>query len=126
MKKNINIYNVGSFFQHSNSKNPVTNTVAMQDYYNKLDNSGKTRLGVFFHHISMSANVSISPITYKTETGIEYVYINIRYRSGGGLKFTLICFPGFETFRDILINNIVQIELVDLLKECETQNQDED
>lgn len=126
MKSYSKFYTVESFFQHSNSLNPVTNTVAMQDYYNKLDNSGKTRLGVFFHHISMRANVSISPITYKTETGIEYVYINIRYRSGGGTRFTLVCFPGFKTFRDILINNIVQIELDDLLKECESQNQDED
>lgn len=98
----------------------------MQDYYNKLDKSGKTRLGVFFHHISMRANVSISPITYITEAGIKYVYVNIRYRSGGGTRFTLVCFPGFETFRDILINNIVQIELVDLLKELEAQNQDQD
>ena len=52
--------------------------------------------------------------------------LHIKYRSGGGLNFTLLCFPGFEIFRDILINNIIQIELDDLLKECETQNQDED
>lgn len=124
MKKSY-LYNVEMFFQHTNPRNAVSNTLEFSEYYNRLDKVGKNRLKTFFHNIKMRAYVCISPITYETEKGVRYVYVNIKYRSGGGLNFTMICFPGFETFRDILINNIIDIELDDLLKECESHNKEE-
>lgn len=119
------IYNVEKFFQHTNATNAVSNTVDFYDYHNKLDKSGKARLEAFFHLITIRANVNISTITYKTDSGIEYVYVNAKFRSGVGQKFTIVCFPGFEKFREVLINNIVQIELNDLIKECESHNKEE-
>lgn len=78
-------------------------------YHNALDENGLFFLKLFIDHIAMGANINISPRIYKDRFDIEYVYVNVRYRIGGGENYKVICFPKFDKFRQAMMTTGIQV-----------------
>lgn len=87
-----------------------------KSYHNALDDNGIFYLKLFIDQIEIGANINISPRVYKDRFGIEYVYVNLRYRNGGGERYKVICFPGFEKFRQAMMTTGIKITYNEIIK----------
>lgn len=98
-----NIITIETFFPDISSEEDF------KGYHNALDENGVFYLKLFIDQIEMGANINISPRVYKDRFGVEYVYVNLRYRTGGGERYKVICFPGFEKFRLAMMTTGIKV-----------------
>ncbi|WP_099366035.1 hypothetical protein [Sphingobacterium sp. 1.A.4] len=107
-----------SFFKDDNSESGICTKEEMINYISNLDENEFTSFRFLLENLFIKARVNVSSKVYTDRFDVDYVYVNINYISGGGEKFKVICFPGFENFRMALKTKGVYIsfqELIDYL-----------
>lgn len=90
---------ISSLFKDDNPVSGICTKQEMIDYISNLDANEFNSFQFLIENLEIRARVNISPKIYRDRFGVDYVYVNISYKSGGGEKFKVICFPGFENFR---------------------------
>lgn len=107
---------ISSFFKDDNAESGICSKQEMIDYISKLDDNEFTSFQFLIENLAIKARVNISPKIYRDRFDIDYVYVNISYKSGGGEKFKVICFPGFEIFRMALKIKGVYVKFQELIE----------
>lgn len=116
---------IANLFTDDNAETGICAKEEMENYISNLDENEFTSFKFLFENLFIKARINISPKIYTDRFGVDFVYVNINYvNSGGGEKFKVICFPGFEKFRTALKTSGVYVQLQEILDYLEINIED--
>lgn len=110
------VLEIETFFIEDNPSGGICTKESFKEYLSTLDSNELFNLEYFFNNIADNSRVNISPKIYKDRFGTDYVYVNIYYKNGGGEKFKVTCFEGFEKFRTALKTQGVRIRFSEIIE----------
>lgn len=122
MKNFINskLINNKTFFVENNPKNGVINKQAFINHLSQLTVSETRKLEKLFVDLKNGAPIQLAPLDYTTQDGnVKFTYVNLPFINGGKTSYTVICFDGFDNFRNLLTTHRVDVDLTGLMAEAQ-------